>query len=90
MDGREESWPPPPRGIASPHCLYQFPGVAGPVEGESLRTGDNGEAEVELECGSAVRLAPNSRLTFSHLRRRDDGVTATTVVLERGRVFFYL
>ena len=60
------------------------------VEGESLRTGDNGEAEVELECGSAVRLAPNSRLTFSHLRRRDDGVTATTVVLERGRFFFSL
>ncbi|HVB40373.1 MAG TPA: FecR family protein, partial [Terriglobales bacterium] len=54
---------------------------------ESLRTGDGGEAEVELECGSAVRLAPNSRLLFSRLRRRDDGVATTTVVLERGRFF---
>lgn len=60
------------------------------VEGESLRTGDTGQAEVELECGSALRLASNSRVTFTRLRRHDDGVAETSLTLDPGRYFFSL
>lgn len=60
------------------------------IEGESVRTGDAGRLEIQLECGSAVRLTPDSRLTFSRLRRHDNGDTATTLTLEKGRVFFNL
>src|SRR6185437_9165363 len=45
-------------------------------------------AEIQLECGSAVRLAPQSVLSFSNLRLRDDGVASTVVSPESGTVFF--
>jgi hypothetical protein len=60
------------------------------VEGESLRTGGGGQLEIQLECGSAVRLAPDSRLTVARLGRHDDGVAATTVILDQGRFFLSL
>lgn len=63
--------------------------LSAPVtEGESIRTQSNSAAEVELECGSALRLAPQSELTFNRLRLRDDGVHVTTVTLARGEAFF--
>lgn len=58
------------------------------IEGESIRTRINSEAEVELECGSALRLAPQSAMTFNRLRLRDDGVRVTTVTVQRGEAFF--
>ncbi|MGH9466976.1 MAG: FecR domain-containing protein [Terriglobales bacterium] len=58
------------------------------IEGESIRTQINSEAEVELECGSALRLAPDSRLQFDRLRLRSDGVHVTTVTLKSGEAFF--
>lgn len=58
------------------------------IEGESIRTQSNSDAEVELECGSALRLAPDSQLTFNHLRLSNDGVPITTVTLNRGEAFF--
>ncbi|MGH3182442.1 MAG: FecR family protein, partial [Streptosporangiaceae bacterium] len=58
------------------------------VENEKIRTGADGQAEIQLECGSALRLAPNSELTVSVLRLRDDGVRATTVALTAGEAYF--
>jgi hypothetical protein len=60
------------------------------IENEKLRTSGGGEAEVQFECGSAVRLAPNSEVSFPHLRLRDDGIRATTVALVHGELFVTL
>ncbi|MGH9486863.1 MAG: FecR domain-containing protein [Terriglobales bacterium] len=60
------------------------------VEGESLRTLANSAAEVELECGSALRLAPEAAMTFSRLRLGTKGVEQTTVSLQAGEAFFTL
>lgn len=58
------------------------------VEGEDVRTLAGGEAEVQLECGSALRLTPNSEFAFSRLRLRSDGVHWTQVDLASGIAFF--
>ena len=58
------------------------------VEGESIRTPPQGEIEVQLECGSALRLAPDSEFSFPQLSLRPDGVAATTVAVESGSAFF--
>ncbi|MGH9486862.1 MAG: FecR domain-containing protein [Terriglobales bacterium] len=58
------------------------------IEGESIRTDPNSAAEVELECGSALRLAPSTELTFNRLRLSDDGIRMTTVTLDHGEAFF--
>lgn len=58
------------------------------VEGEAIRTRNDGQAEVQLECGSALRLAPNSELTFTRLRLRSDGVRFTRVTMDFGTAFF--
>lgn len=60
------------------------------VESERIRTKAAGEAEVQLECGSALRLAPDSELTFSKLLLLTSGVRATTVALRRGTAYFTL
>ncbi|HXR96916.1 MAG TPA: FecR family protein [Terriglobales bacterium] len=60
------------------------------IENESLRTSGGGEAEVQFECGSVVRLAPNSEVSFPHLRLRDNGIRATTVSLGHGEMFVTL
>ncbi len=60
------------------------------VEAEQFRTESNGEAEIELECGSALRLAPNSDMTVTRLRLRDNGVRRTTVALTGGEAYFTL
>jgi FecR protein len=58
------------------------------IEDEQFRTEANGEAEIELECGSALRLAPDSDLTVTRLRLRDNGVRRTTVTLTAGEAYF--
>ncbi|TAN24402.1 MAG: hypothetical protein EPN33_01160 [Acidobacteria bacterium] len=58
------------------------------IEGESIRTQIQSDAEIELECGSALRLAPGSELTFNRLRLSNDGVPITTVTLHLGEAFF--
>lgn len=58
------------------------------VEGEEVRTLDGGKAVVQLECGSALRLTPNSELSFPRLRLRSDGVHVTQLDLVSGIAFF--
>ncbi|MGH9466977.1 MAG: FecR family protein [Terriglobales bacterium] len=58
------------------------------VEKEIIRTGNNSAAEVQLECGSALRLAPNSELAFDQLTLSPKGVPVTGVTLKRGEAFF--
>ena len=58
------------------------------VEAEQFRTSADGEAEIELECGSALRLTPSSAMTITRLRLRDNGVRRTTVAFTRGEAYF--
>ncbi|MGH9393531.1 MAG: FecR family protein, partial [Terriglobales bacterium] len=60
------------------------------VEAEKIRTGGQGEAEIQLECGSALRLTPDSELAVPHLRLRDDGVRSTTLRVDAGTMYFTL
>ncbi|GAC1421822.1 MAG: FecR domain-containing protein [Acidobacteriaceae bacterium] len=57
------------------------------VEGTHLSTGDNGEAEVEFEDGSVVRLTPNSSLSLDSMSIDRDGVFATRMSLLRGLAY---
>lgn len=59
------------------------------VEHARLATFD-GYAEVELEDGSSLRLAPNSQVNFPQLIRHSSGVTATTVALAKGLMYVSL
>jgi hypothetical protein len=52
-----------------------------------LRTGDDGRAEVELENGSTVRLAPDTAVHFSELSLRDSGAKVSTVEVTRGTAY---
>ena len=60
------------------------------VEGESIRTDINARAEVELECGSALRITSHSEMSFPRLVLRDDGIRGTTVQLVSGEAYFTL
>lgn len=57
------------------------------VEGSRLKTGKDGRAEVEFEDGSALRLAPDSEVTFTRLALGDDGQRLSTVQLISGTVY---
>jgi hypothetical protein len=57
------------------------------IEGSRLRTGKNGRAEVEFEDGSALRLAPESEVDFTHLALGDDGQKLSAVQLVSGTVY---
>jgi hypothetical protein len=57
------------------------------TQGMKLRTGDNGRAEVELENGSTVRLAPDSAIQFSDLALRDSGTKVSTVEVTKGTAY---
>src|ERR1022692_2036515 len=57
------------------------------IEGSRLKTGKNGRAEVEFEDGSALRLAPESEVDFTHLALGDDGQKFSTVQLVSGTVY---
>ena len=43
------------------------------MQGSTLKTGEDGRAEIQLEDGSVARLTPNSSATFSVLSRNSDG-----------------
>lgn len=58
------------------------------TEGDEITTGDNGWAEVQLEDGSTIRLAPSSQIIFSELGRASSGATLTTVDLDGGEAEF--
>jgi hypothetical protein len=58
------------------------------IEGDQLSTGSNGWAEVQLEDGSTIRLAPSTQMTFAELGRDSSGSTLTTVDLDQGEAEF--
>jgi hypothetical protein len=58
------------------------------VEGDQIRTTNNGWAEIQLEDGSTVRVAPESQVTFSALGRYSEGGTITEVDLDQGEAEF--
>lgn len=60
------------------------------TEGEALRTGASGRAEVEFEDGSTARLIPNSRIVFQQLALTPKGVRLNGVSVMQGGVFFNL
>lgn len=89
LDHRVQVELPPPSNDPQQPLRWTTALMNAPViEGESIRTQINSNAEVELECGSALRLAPDSQLTFNRLRLSSDGVPITTVTLNRGEAFF--
>jgi len=58
------------------------------AEGDWLQTRSDGWAEVELEDGSTIRLAPDTQIIFAQLARFSSGGTATTVDLDQGEAEF--
>jgi hypothetical protein len=58
------------------------------TEGNWLQTGRDGWAEVQLEDGSLIRLAPDSVIAFTQLARASAGATLTTVDLDQGEAEF--
>ncbi len=57
------------------------------VAGTELLTGDDGQAEVEFEDGSVVRLTPNSTLALDSLTVDKSGVFSTGMTLLRGLAY---
>ena len=53
-----------------------------------LQTGSDGWAEVQLEDGSLIRLAPDTVIAFTQLSRASSGATLTTVDLDQGEAEF--
>src|ERR1700704_481353 len=53
-----------------------------------LQTGSDGWAEVQLEDGSLIRLAPDTVIAFTELSRLSSGGTITTVDLDQGEAEF--
>src|SRR5258708_2414900 len=58
------------------------------TEGNWLETRSDGWAEVQLEDGSTIRLAPDTQIVFTQLARFSSGGTATTVDLDQGEAEF--
>ncbi len=58
------------------------------TERDWLQTGRDGWAEVQLEDGSLIRLAPDSVIVFTQLARASSGATLTTVDLDQGEAEF--
>jgi hypothetical protein len=57
------------------------------IEGSRLKTGKDGRAEVEFEDGSALRMAPDSEVDFTHLALGDDGQKLSTAQLVSGTIY---
>jgi hypothetical protein len=57
------------------------------LAGVQIATGGDGQAEVEFEDGSVVRLTPNSALSLDTLIVQPDGVFVTGVSLLRGLAY---
>ena len=58
------------------------------IEGDQLRAGSDGWAEVEFEDGSTIRLSPGTALIFSELRLLSSGATSTSVDIDQGEAEF--
>jgi len=58
------------------------------VAGDWLRTGPGGALEIQLDCGSALRLAQNSAMRVQVLSLGPKGLPVTRVAVEQGRAFF--
>lgn len=58
------------------------------TQGAKLSTGDDGEAEVEFENGSTVRLAPDTEIRFDQLSLRGDGGKVSLITLDDGTAYF--
>ena len=58
------------------------------TERDWLQTGSDGWAEVQLEDGSLIRLAPDTVIAFTELARASSGATLTTVDLDQGEAEF--
>jgi hypothetical protein len=58
------------------------------TERDWLQTRSDGWAEVQLEDGSLIRLAPDTVIAFTELGRLSSGATATTVDLDQGEAEF--
>lgn len=52
-----------------------------------IRTGDDGEAELEFEDGSTVRLTPDTEIAFTDLSVLDSGTKVTRIDFERGMAY---
>jgi hypothetical protein len=59
------------------------------VEGVRVQT-TAGDAEVEFEDGSTLRITPNTLIEFPQLVRRESGKTASTVKLVQGTMYVNL
>ncbi len=57
------------------------------TQGTKLKTGLDGRAEVEFEDGSAIRITPNTVISFPSLSLRDSGAKVSTVNLEEGTAY---
>ncbi len=60
------------------------------VEGMVVATGDNGQAEIEFEDGSLVRLTPNSAVSLLNLSIGTSGVFETRLALLPGLSYLEL
>lgn len=58
-------------------------------EGSQVTTGNEGQAEVQMEDGSVARLSPNTTVTFSQLQQQGTS-THTEIVLNGGLAYFEL
>lgn len=58
------------------------------TESNWLQTRSDGWAEVQLEDGSLVRVAPDTVIAFTQLGRFSSGGTATTIDLDQGEAEF--
>lgn len=57
------------------------------VQGLRLTTGDDGQAEIEFEDGSLVRMTPNSTLSLNNLSVDGSGDFQTQLALVRGLIY---
>ncbi|MBT9330169.1 FecR family protein [Paracidobacterium acidisoli] len=60
------------------------------VEGMRIATADDGRAEIELEDGSVVRVAPDSSVAFPQLSRAADGSFTTGIEAVSGLSYYEL
>ncbi|WP_263385285.1 FecR family protein [Granulicella arctica] len=60
------------------------------IEGQSIVTGEDGQAEVEFEDGSVARVTPNSTVTLTHLSVDQGGNFNTQIGLAKGLAYFEL
>lgn len=59
------------------------------IEGQRIATGEDGQAEVELEDGSVARITPQSSITLTRMNS-DQGRFLTQISLDQGMAYFEL